>query len=380
MKILLTGARAPTALDLARRCHAAGHTVVLADSLRFGMAMFSNVASKTVVLPRPAESPQTYIAAVCRLIEEEKIDLLIPTCEEVFFLSRFKDLLPCRLLSDDFQKLTTIHDKFKFSQIAGNDFAKTPETYRVENADQLLPYKDHCKEWVFKPVFSRFASRTLVSPSKAELSRVLPTVDDPWVVQRRIYGQEYSTYSIARDGRLLAHACYKSLYRAGKGSGIYFQPVTHAAIQNFAQAFVEQLGYSGQIGLDLIESADETLFALEGNPRATSGVHLFAATDPVVDIITEASDSFLRPGHQIPLMVEFAMPIWGIADAVRQRRCFAFAGDVFRARCTSFKWRDALPSLALPVSLLELAWVAIRERQSLIQASTFDIEWNGEVL
>lgn len=47
----------------------------------------------------------------------------------------------------------------------------------------------------------------------------------PWVAQRFAEGEEISAYAAARDGRLRALSLYRSLYRAGKSAGIFFERV-----------------------------------------------------------------------------------------------------------------------------------------------------------
>jgi len=380
MRILLTGARAPAALDLSRRFYASGHTVFVADSLRFGMTMFSRCVSGRFVLPRPVDSSAAYLAAMQHLIARHQIDLLIPTCEEVFYISRHRDQFPCDVLVDDFETLAAIHNKFVFSQNAGNLFAAVPETHLLEHPDQCRRFEPESADWVFKPVFSRFATRTLIGPQSNRLSEIQPTAKDAWVAQRRVNGQEYSTYSVAKSGRLLAHSCYVSRYRAGQGSGIYFVPVTHSKIESFVRCFVEQFQFTGQIGFDLIEGEDGAVFAIEGNPRATSGVHLFSRTDRLSDALTTNSGGLIVPSEETPVMVEFAMPFWGLLDAARRQCLCQFFGDMLRSRCASFSLMDPLPSMSLPVSLLEIAWIAASDRCSLLKASTLDIEWNGESL
>lgn len=377
MRILLTGARAPTCLDLARRFHAAGHTVFVADGLRFGTAMFSRAASGHFKLPRANTSAKAYVAALRGLVELHRIDLLIPTCEEVFVLSRYRDQFGCDVFVDEFEKLSLIHNKFRFSQIAGNSFAATPETHQIIREEEWQPFENDSENWVFKPVFSRFAARTLIGPTLKELKNVVPSPSDPWVVQRRIRGQEYSTYSIAREGKLLAHACYRSLYRAGKGAGIYFEPTSHPRIEGFVREFVMSQNFSGQIGFDLLEHVDGAVFVIEANPRSTSGVHLFAQTGELPDCFLRKNEALIRPTPMSPMMVEFAMPIWGLADAVRRGHVQRFPADLLRARWTSFSIRDPLPTLTLPVSLMELMWIAVTNKRGLLEASTFDIEWNG---
>ncbi len=380
MRILLTGARAPAALDLSRRFHAARHSVFVADSLRFGMTMFSRFARGRFLLPRPVDSPPAYVSALRDLIVRHQIDRLIPTCEEVFYLSRYREQFPCDVFVDDFEKLAAIHNKFVFSQNAGNQFAAVPETHLLEHPDHCRRFVSESADWVFKPVFSRFATRTMIGPQPGHLTGIRPTAKDAWVAQRRVRGQEYSTYSVTKSGRLLAHACYVSRYKAGQGSGIYFVPVKSPKIESFVRCFVEQSQFTGQIGFDLIEDNAGNLFAIEGNPRATSGVHLFSKTDCLTDALTTDSEGLIVPSEETPVMVEFAMPFWGLLDAARRRCPGQFVSDVLGSRSASFSLADPLPSLALPVSFLELAWIAATQRCSLLKASTLDIEWNGESL
>lgn len=237
---------------------------------------------------------------------------------------------------------------------------------------------------VFKPVYSRFASRAVIGPSRRSLKRIDPAAEQ-WIAQRRINGSEYSTYSVAIDGQLLAHCSYHSLYRVGTGSGICFQPVEIPEIESFVREFVRRVKYTGQIGFDIIIDANDRLWVLEGNPRATSGAQLFAKSDRLVDAllpdVAEASGSqLIKPSTFRPGMIEFAMPVWGVVDAVRRGRIHRFPFDVLRSRWLCCSLRDFWPALGLPLSFWQLIRIARREKCSLQQASTFDIEWNGEDL
>ena len=51
----------------------------------------------------------------------------------------------------------------------------------------------------------------------------------------------------------------------------------HAAARAWVETFVAREGYTGQIAFDFIETEAGVMYALECNPRATSGVHLLAA-------------------------------------------------------------------------------------------------------
>jgi nucleoside-diphosphate-sugar epimerase len=82
--IVVTGARAPAALHLARVFHAAGHRIILADTFRYPMSRATRMKDSYARLPPPRRSFSDYAAAVQALVAREAPDLIVPTCEEVF--------------------------------------------------------------------------------------------------------------------------------------------------------------------------------------------------------------------------------------------------------------------------------------------------------
>lgn len=384
MRVLITGSRAPVALDLARRFHRCGHVVMQADSLKHGIGKWSNSAAKSFSVPRPSDGPRRYAESLATIVDDQQIDWLIPTCEEVFFIAAHRTLLNCEVLVDEFDKLAQIHNKWSFSQLPGNDFASPPETILLERtvagesgADRSLPPGELPSNWVFKPVFSRFASRTLIGPTVAQLQQLEANLDEPWIAQRRIRGTEYSTYSIAYAGELRAHITYHSLYRAGLGSGILVEPIHFQVVEDYVAAFVKSHCFTGQIGFDLMRDDAGRFWVLEANPRATTGAQIFANCDPLADVLMNRTNQLLRSTTTRPVMIEFAMPFWGLWDAIRNGRCRHYIPDVIRSRSTTLSWRDPWPTLALLPALIELGAIALKEGRTLQQASTFDIEWNG---
>jgi hypothetical protein len=97
-----------------------------------------------------------------------------------------------------------------------------PSTALIKNRDDLKKIINP-EEKVFKPVFSRFASHILICPNNSSLQKIASAKNFPWVAQEFISGKEYCTYSVAVAGKIQAHSCYHPKYRAGLGSGIYFE-------------------------------------------------------------------------------------------------------------------------------------------------------------
>ena len=383
MRVLLTGARAPVTLDMARHFSRMGHDVYLADSLRLPLARLSRVVQRTFFVSRPAQFTKHYIDDMVGIARKWKIDWIVPTCEEIFFLSANLNAFDgvSKVFCEPLAVLEKLHNKWAFStlvQSLGHSIT-SPESHLIDGSEGHRSWceRSDLQLWVFKPTYSRFASKTLISPDKAELCKVSPGNDEPWIAQRRVHGTEFSTYSILHRGELAAHVCYRSKYRAGLGAGIYFEPMDHFRIREFVQEFGRKQRFTGQVGFDFMEDETGNVFVLECNPRATSGLHMLHGL-PVADAIFERGDTCIEPVVQKPCMLASAMWLVAMPGSISQGKVRSILLDMWRARDVVFSWNDPMPGVLSLFSLIEVAGKAFKERISLAQASTKDIEWNGE--
>lgn len=381
-RVLITGARAPVALEIARRLDTIGAEVHLADSLRLPGARFSRSVRAYHTLPRPIDDPPAYGRALAALVDQVGVDLVVPTCEEVFYVSRYRELVKARVLTDAFESILALHDKFRFATETHSIHARPPETVRVDSA--FRPSATELRETVLKPVYSRFATLTLVGPRAAGLLRARSDGRD-WIAQRRVRGAEVSTYGFAWRGRLLAHVVYQSQYRLDGGSGVLFQDVTeaHPAIRDFVRELVAGRRYSGQIAFDIIED-EERPWVLECNPRATSGVHLFGVSDAFAQVLLdpEAATELVEPprGARLARKLAFALPFAAEVTRLEFRRWPRFLRDAWSTPDAVHARGDAAPFFAAGFSLAEIVAIAARRRLPLTAASTHDIEYDGQPL
>jgi len=214
------------------------------------------------------------------------------------------------------------------------------------------------REFVFKPCYSRFAASALVGPSAGKLSNLTFEPAQTWVAQEKIKGTEVCSFSLANKGRLLAHASYKTPYRAGQGGGIFFEPLEHFGILNYVEAFLRQTNFTGQIGFDFIIDSEDHPWVIECNPRSTSGIHLFAMDSPM--------QSDVR-------MIGAVMPIWGSVQAIMRLAPGKFIRDFRSAKDVLTSKNDRGPMFYIPLTFAELGFKAIKKLQSLQAASTEDM-------
>ncbi len=378
MRVLILGARAPACLEWARAFVVAGWEVSVADSLDWPVTSSSRAVHDYIRLPEPRKDPGKWITTLVRVAEERDIDLILPTCEEVFYLAYGRSNFPsrCRIMTGDIEMMHRLHHKYLFAMMSLGWPVSAPESWLLETSETIWGFRDMARELVFKPAYSRFASRTLIKPSYRELSQIKPTKEQPWVAQRFIPGQEYCSYSLLSEGRLTAHSCYTPGYRVGKGSGIYFPPADPPQIQAFVERFGAETGYTGQIGFDFIESDTGEFYVLECNPRATSGIHLFddRHVELVAALLGERKNELLLP-NTTPRMVALAMLLFAMPRHIFDPM---FWRDFYSARDVITRPKDQFPLLAQIPGLMEIVCRALMRRQGLLAAATTDIEWDGE--
>ena len=378
MRVLILGARAPVSLEWARAFQSVGAYVCVADSLSVPLARFSRSINHFFKLPCAATDTRAWLHTLIQIIREQSIDMLLPTCEEVFYVSHCLPQLSlhCRVPVMGFEYMQRLHHKGQFAELTQDFEVRAPETHLLQSKSDLGRFVANSQNWVFKPAYSRFAVKTLIRPAHTDLHQVEPSETCPWVAQRYVKGQEFCTYSILINGKVTAHACYQPRYRVGQGAGIYLEPVTIPTIEDFVRAFGRATQYTGQVGFDFIQDASGQCHVLECNPRATSGLHLLTH-NPVqlTQALLVASDDVAVFSSNVPQMIGLAMVLF-----VAPKKLFSkqFWQNFQRAQDIMIRPMDWRPFLNQPLSLMELCWVALKNRCGLLDASTLDIAWNGQ--
>jgi ATP-grasp domain len=356
--LLILGARAPVALELCRAFGSQGYRVILADSLHWPLARWSRFAARYVVLPPPAQAFVDFRSALQRLVEEEQVEHLIPTCEESFYVSYCRQDLACKVWTDKWQLLDQLHHKQRFLDLAKGFFA-IPSTQSCTDFNDW----ENSKNYVFKPVYSRFGRQVLINRTAAECQ---PVRENPaaWIAQERIVGQEICVFSLWNEGHILAFVAYKPAIRLKNGAALVFEPYFHPAIYEAVDGLGKSLHYTGQLCFDVILKSGKP-YVLECNPRSTSGIHLLGSA---------LVPCFLQ---QIALAPLQNAPAKGLKTALWlsfQRQGFYphhLLQDVV------FDRQDLVPFFGQVCSVLELVYLALRRRSSITRVSTWDIEWNG---
>jgi len=379
--VLLLGGRAPVAADHARRFAHQGWNVHVADSVSCRVTGWSRAVRSSTPLASPRYDPAGFVTGLAEAVRRHRIDLVVPNCEEVFYLSRYRHLLPagCRVLADDFDKLRALHSKWDFLQLADACGGHPPPSARVRSIGAA-------REWaagaptVLKPEFSRFGVHVRLYPDGIPPDAPELAEQGHWVVQRYRRGQELCSYSVADRGRLVAHVVYLAKYRLNRSSSYYFVHHASARIAEFVTRFVARQRFTGQIAFDWIDAGGDTPSVIECNPRAISGVHLFGRDDALPAALDGSASSPVLPSAGRPRMLAPVMATVGMAQALAQGRLGAWRRDFLAADDVLGIPGDRGPLAGAIADLGAYALLSLRQRCTLREASCRDIEWDGEAL
>lgn len=380
-RVLITGARAVAALDIARSLRAAGYEPHLADCSPAWVARMSRTAGPVHRYASPVERPADFARDIRSLIKRLDPVRIIPTCEEVFHLAALAaaEGVSDRLFAPAPDRLATLHAKDRFAALCGRLGLSPPDTTAVTDPASLEDFSGGAADYVFKPVWSRFGGRTVIAPTPDRLAAVTPSPETPWVAQRRIIGEEVSFYAICHEGRVTAFCAYGSDWRLSGGASYVFRPLPPAMtarLRPMAEALAAFAG-TGQIACDAIIDADGQPWLIECNPRATSGVHLFgrdAAFGRALMGRGEAATAAVTR-HLSP-----ALWLHGLPTALRDGRLAAWRAQGSHGSDAVAAPGDPGPVLGALADAAVFGLRAVRSGHSLTAAMTADIEWNGRPL
>ena len=379
MRFLLTGARAPVALDLSRCLHQAGHEVHVADVFINHMIGRSKAIAGFHTYAPPRSKPMAFQADVRDLVSDLGIEMIIPLCEEVFYLAQAAKVFPLPLFAPDLDTLMRLHSKLEFAHMAHGLGLFVPETYLLE-ARTLEALRPHAKRLVFKPEFSRFGSQTLIRPRPEALDELAEDPHNPWLYQDYVDGEDVSFYAIAQAGRLAAFSAYRSNWRTGGGASYYFDPLPAdqaAALRLIAHRLIESQNLTGQLACDLRRDSQGTFWLIEANPRATSGLHLLTPqSGPLSAILTGAlSDPPLEASTQA-FYVGPAMWFSGLPNAIMRGRFKEWQADMKRGQDVVAPKGDSGPIWGALLDAIIYGARALWHRQNLSHVLTSDIACN----
>lgn len=365
--VLLTLGRLPTALELARGFAGRGWRVLVAEPFGMHLARMSRSVARSYRVTAPVLDPPRYLAELRELVERERVRLIVPVSEESMHVAALGAGLPAgvELFCPSQRQILALHDKLEFNRAAAalglavprSAPAGTPEAARLAAGGDV----------VVKPRFT-CSGRGLSVHARGSL----PAPDPGTLVQERLVGDEISSLSVVREGRVLGTAVYRGVVMSGSVAVCFERVAAARAVERWVRRFADGTGHTGFIGFDFILGADGEPAAIECNPRATSGLHFFEPATLAGGIL--AGDAVAL--RAAPLLTEswscFTAALGSLFEPSARRRNFRL---LRQARDVSWSGRDPWPFLLMMVNTMPLIGRAVWRRRTFAEVAALDIEW-----
>lgn len=221
------------------------------------------------------------------------------------------------------------------------------------------------KKYIIKPRFSRFASKVICA-SEIDNKRH----NDSYIVQDFVKGQQYCSYALVENGKIISRSTYITLLNAGRGAGILLKYIEDKEITGVEAFIAKDFNFTGQLAFDFIKDENGDIFIIECNPRMTSG--LVFIEDAFLPVVSGSCNKRRAGGYLASLLL--AVLIYMPLQLLRTLRC---AREICFAKDIVFDRKDLMPFfMQIPISLYWLIKGIFYRGPT--AASTIDIEFNME--
>lgn len=373
MNILVTGARSLAALEVIRNFGFYGNTLYAADSVKNPICKYSKFLKKYFFVASSKFDEKRYISQIVGIVNDFSIDVLFPICEEIFYISKnksiFEKLCPnLKILADDFDKLKLLHNKFEFYKLSQNLGIPAAKSIFVSSKTDLDEFIKENGEVILRPIFSRFGTSALKIHDSVQIKEDF--INQNLIASKFISdGKLVCYYCFCENGKIKFDISYSSPLESSVNACTIFEIFKNDdKIRKYAEKIIKFLNLSGNISFDFIHSRGE-FYIIECNPRITSGIHMFAKNNfEEMFFKNISSEKVVKISSQIFIL--------NILDFKNYN--FKFLNKVFLLKDVLFCRSDLKPFFAVPMFVFEILKISAKESVSLIDATTYDINWNGE--
>lgn len=381
MNILITSWRSFVALELMRLMKE--NTIFIQECQEEYICKYSKYKNGECITTAPSQNFEIYKTQILDFIKKNDIQLVIPTTEDIFYISRLKtdiENLGCTIMSDDFEKLKKLHSKkqiMELSEWLGIDIPKTFEFFSLEDLKNYITAHPHF-DYVVKPKYSRFAnfiSSNQIPGSKSLDEIQIDLTSNSYILQEYISGKSVCSYSLAKKWTLWSHMNYECVLTYNGWSGTFLESFQNEKIQNFVKNFCEKYAINGQISFDYMITPEWKIYLIECNPRPTSGIHLLKNDIEFQKRILAFKTQEKQDLYTLRWEIRNGFSLINLLYTFQVKKFFTWIESI--SYDVVFDTKDISPFFKQPTLLLYYKHLASEKNMSLSQVTSYDIEYDG---
>ena len=365
MRVLLSEGSSLTAREHLSVLGPAGVRIDVAVSNRLAISRFSRWCHRTITVPRSADDPKGYLAAIGAALRGGGYDALLPTHEQAWLFAAGRRLLPADtpLAVADIEAFDLVQGKLACCRLLDEVGLPQPRWSALATADDARRVDLPC--WL-KASFSTAGRgvRYVTSPGQAAHAYEELAAAGPVIAQQPATGTYAQVAGLFSRGRLVAVHTSELAGAGAGGSAAARLSVDHPQPRAHIERLGGHLGWHGGLTLDYLHQNGAPCY-IEANARtvepgnpAAAGVNLPALTIAISRGDCPPETTIVgRPGvrthSSLALMIGAAERTGSRAAALR-----ALAADLGRRGGLSDSREVLTPLPADPPSLIPVLVVA----------------------
>ena len=278
------------------------YIVDIVDPSSLCQCRFSKMVRKWYRCPRYSRDPAAYLRFLVERISKGHYDVLLPTHEQVYLLSYFRESFEKRvgLAVPEFETLRRVQNKVEFSRLLEEIGLPTPRFQIVRDESELesvsefpcylklahgtgglgVERVEDIRE--LKRGFRKFKDGGLI-PQQAEVLVQQPAHGTPGVVQ-----------TVFQHGRLIAAHCSENRLVGLGGGQMFRESARHDVVWEDLRQLGEKLQWHGALFLDyFIEDETGAVSYIEANPRIGETVSARLCGVNLCDLLVKISRGIL---------------------------------------------------------------------------------------
>ncbi|MDZ4848798.1 MAG: hypothetical protein SGI77_05860 [Pirellulaceae bacterium] len=302
LKILMTDGSSTSARQ-SLTCLGQQHTIDILDPSPLCQCRFSRFVKRWHRCPPFSRQPENYLHAILDLLEHERYDVLFPTHEQIYLLSRFRHLFVPRVAMavPEFEAMDRMMNKVKFAKLVDEVGLPQPG-WKIARTRQDLMDFEHFPCWV-KLDFSTAGQGVRHATDRNDLDLIANDLTKQgWLngiheilIQKHSKGAKRGATGVFQNGLLIAFHCYQSRGIGVGGSAKSKISVHDPEMIGFMEKLGAHLNWHGAMCLEYMFDADQGRYSIfECNPRIGETVLAF---DGGVNLCQALVDVSLGTAH-----------------------------------------------------------------------------------
>jgi len=298
-KILILDAMQRSALAATRSLGDKGFYVITADDSKKNLAGASRYSKLSLAYPSPQTQTDAFITFIKTAVLTHAVDMICPMSEVTCsVMMRHRDQFPDVVIpTADYEIFSYLSDKYALFKLAGSLNLPIPETYFIDNTDDLEDILPRISfPVVLKPARSRieteqqgwidttvaFAQTT--GEIRSLVRRHAYFRDYPFMLQSVIEGIGQGLFTLYKNGTQVCYFSHKRLREKPPQGGVSVLSESvepSPAMVKSATALLDHVKWNGVAMVEFKVAADGTPYLMEINARFWGSLQL--AVDAGVD-------------------------------------------------------------------------------------------------